>query len=993
MKILIKSKKRYRLRHLYMILLVVFSLSTTVLFGQGNYSYEGNVMDVNGDPLPGVTVSVKGTSIGTITDAAGNYNLTSSEKVDVMIFSFIGFQTLEVSIGERLIIDVVLTEDVIGLEEVVVVGYGVSRKMDLTGATTSISSDDMNQGPVTSPLQQIAGRAAGVNVTQVGSEPGSSPSVRIRGVTSLIGGNDPLVVVDGIQGNMDLLNQVASSEIESVDILKDASSTAIYGSRGAPGVIIVTTKKSKEGKSFAEYSGTISADVLSNKLDMFTASQWRDEARKWSVPYSTDHGSETDWYDLLTRVGMTQNHTLSFGNGNKTSSFRASVSSVQQEGVVINSSNKNFIGRIHATQKALNDKLKFELNLNNSVRKNIGSPGNVGRAAFSSNLITNTYVSKPTDPVLAEDGSYFYDVNVFQYINPYAVAKTIVNESENHNLFGSLRADLELSKALSAGWFGSWRKVDRNSGYYAPAISTLSSAIDNDGVANVATSLTDEKLMNISLNYNKTFGRHKVSSVAVYEQQSQEYQGHFAQAKGFINDITTYNALQLGSISKFLPGDISSYKNNRKLISYLGRINYNYAEKYLMTLSLRRDGSSVFGKDNKWGYFPSASLAWRLTEESFMQDQNIFSYLKLRAGYGVTGNQQGLYPQQSLQLVGASGTTYFNGGLITNFAVSQNANQDLSWETRYQTNIGLDFGALDGRLNGTLDVYSATTKNLLFYYTVPQPPYPYNSIAANVGSLKNEGIELALEYRLIDTKNLVLTLGGNVTLMRNEVLELSGSIGGVELNTDYVNWGYNSYLIKGRPVGTFYLLENAGKDAVTNEEIVVDRLEDGTIDQSDRSLDRYFAGSALPTHTYAFTPSMRYKNFDFSMVWRGSGGNMIYNKINKDFSMYENLGKSNLLQSAENLGLFTSKYSSDLWLEKGDYLRFENFSVGYTIEPEQLKYFKSIRFSFTANNLALFTPYTGLDPELNVSGGNGSGYDAGIYPRTRSVSFGLITTF
>ena len=960
---------------------------------QQQKSISGKVTDSTGATLPGVSVIINGTTIGTITDSNGKYRFSNVSADATIVFSFVGMRTEQVKVGAKSELDVVLTEESIGIEEVVAIGYGVSRKADLTGASTNISSEDLNQGAVTNPLQQMSGRAAGVNITQVGSEPGSNPSVRIRGITSLIGGNDPLIVVDGIQGNMDLLNQVPPSEIASIDILKDASATAIYGSRGAPGVIIVTTKKSMKGKSTVEYSGTMSIDFLANKLDMYNADEWRAQARFWNIPYSADHGSSTDWYNLLTQNGMTQNHTVSFGGINGNFSYRASVSAILQNGVVINSSNNNYIGRIQATQKALDDKLTLTFNMNNNIMKHVGSPGDVGRAAFKSNLISNAYVSKPTDPVLSDDGSYFFDENVFQYINPYAVAQTVINESQDHNQFTSLRADLEVIKGLTAGWFGSWRKVDHNTGYYAPSKSTLPNAIDQNGIANVNTNLTDEKLMDVSLNFNQTFGKHKLGGVAVYEWQSQLYQGHFAQTKGFINDITTYNALQLGSISKVLPGDISSYKNDRKTISFLGRVNYTYDNKYLATISIRNDGSSVFGANHKWGTFPSASLAWRMSEESFLKDQKFVSNLKLRAGYGVTGNQQGLSPQQSLQLVGASGTTYFNGGLINNFAVTQNNNSDLRWETRYQTNLGLDFGLFDGRLNGTLDVYSATTKNLLFNYTVPQPPYPFGKIAANVGSLRNEGVELALDYRLVDSKDLTINLGGNLSLLRNKVLELSGSIGGVELNTDYVDWGYNAYLIKGKPIGTFYILENNGKDPVTNKELVVDRNTDGIIDQSSRSADRYFAGSALPTYTFAFTPSLRYKNFDVSMVWRGSGGNKILNSIKKSFSLTEALGKSNLLKSSADLGLYTTDYLSDLWLEKGDYLRFDNMTIGYTVKTNHLKYIDSMRLSVTGNNLAVFTKYSGLDPELNASGGSGTGADAGIYPRTRSFALGLNFTF
>ena len=970
-----------------LLILAVVSLN----WGYAQQTISGKVTDANSNqPLIGASIVIKGTTKGTITDTSGLFKL-KADRGNTLKVSYVGYQAKEIQVTAKTSYKIALMPGK-GLEEFVVVGYGTQEKTDVTGAVERIKAEDLNEGSVTNPLQQIKGRSAGVDINQVGSEPGSTPTVRIRGITSLMGGNDPLVVVDGVQGNMDLLNQVPPSEIESIDILKDASATAVYGSRGAPGVIIVTTKKSREGDISIEYNGTMSADFLANELDVFNASQWRQQARKWGVPYSADHGASTDWYDLLTQTGMTQNHTLAFGGGADNFSYRASVSAILQDGLVINSDNQKYIARIRAKQKAFDDKLTLTLNLNNTNEKSNWSPTGVGRADFQSNLISNAYVAKPTDPVLNQDGSYFYDDNVFQYINPYAVAQEVDNEGSANNLFGSLDADLELTENLTFGWFGSWRKVDRNSGYFAPYKSTLPVPRDYNGVANVNTNLQDEKLMNMTLNYKETFDKHRIKFDGLYEWQKQTYQGHFAQGRDFINDITSYHALQLGSVEDFLPGDISSYKNDRKLVSFMGRVNYSYDNKYILTASFRRDGSSVFGTDHKWGNFPSASLAWRVTQEPFMEDQDLFSNLKLRVGYGVTGNQQGLYPQQSKQLVGASGQVYFNGNLITNFAVTQNANEDLRWETRYQTNVGIDFGLLEGRLSGSLDAFVATTENLLFNYSVPQPPYPHGSIVANVGSLKNEGIELALDYKAISTENVTLSLGGNVSLSRNEVLSLSGSIDGIPLNTNYVGMGYNAYLIEGEPIGTFNILEHSGKDA-SNEETVVDQNGDGIIDQGSQSPDRYMAGSALPTYTFAFTPKMTYKNFDLSMVWSGSGGNMIYNSIRSSFSYFEKLGKSNLLESAKDLGLFTSEYGSDLWLEKGDYVRFENLTIGYTINTENLKYIKSLRLSVIGNNLAVFTGYTGLDPEVDMSGSAGSGADTGIYPRTRSVSLGLNINF
>ena len=981
------------MKHLYFlrsVLLLILVFSSLCGFTQSG-SIRGTVRDENNQPLPGATVTLKDLGKTTTTDVDGHFRIGGVAPGNhTLTVNFIGYQqsVKVINVTGNVEVDFQLSPSSTALDEVVVVGYGTQKRQDVTGSVSTVGAKDLNPGPVTSPLQQLSGRAAGVNISQTGSEPGSAPSVRIRGIGSLIGGNDPLVVVDGVQGNMDLLNQVPPTEIESVDILKDASATAIYGSRGAPGVIIITTKKSKAGTTSVEYNATSSLDFIPEELDLLDAGQWWQQAQVYSVPASANHGSNTDWFDILTRTGNTQNHTVSIAGGANSFNYRASLNAITQEGLVLNSDNQNYIGRIQATQKALDDKLTVTMNLNSSVRNTQGSPNSVGRAAFTTNLISNAYISRPTDPVFNTDGSYYTDPTVFQYINPYAVSQTVVNEGTTNNLFGSVNASLDIAKGLSAGFFGSWRKVDNSWGYYLPAKSTITAAIDQRGIANINNSKQNEKLFDISLNYKKIAGDHSFDITGVYEWQNQTYQGNFSQARGFINDIAAYNALQLGDISKVLPGDISSYKNDRSLISFLGRINYAWMGRYLLTASIRRDGSTVFGNNNKWGNFPSASVAWRIDQEPFMKGQKLFTSLKLRAGYGVTGNQQGLYPQNAIELVGYAGQTYFGGSQITNYAISQNANEDLKWETKYQTNIGIDISMFDSRLNGTFDAYSSKTENLLFNYTVPQPPYPFGSVMANVGSLRNQGLEASLSYQLIRNDNTVLTLAANGSLLKNKVLNLSGSINGVPLNTDYVGWGPNAYLITGKSIGTFNILQHSGKDE-NNKETVVDQNNDGVIDQGARSPDRVIAGQALPKYTYAFTPSFSHKNLDISMVWRGSGGNKIYNDLRRNLSLFENLGKANILDSAIPLGLYTSTYGSDLWLEDGSFLRFENLTVGYRFNVENIKYVSGLRLSLTATNLALFTGYSGIDPELNVSGGNGFGGDGGIYPRTRSIAIGL----
>jgi TonB-linked SusC/RagA family outer membrane protein len=990
-------KKAYLFKYGLLVLLIFCFLAGS---GQKN-AFSGKIVDEFNQPLSGATIHVKGSDQTAVTDKNGRFLFPiDNQSALAVTISFVGYDALERVIMPNEGATIQLVPNAKSLADVVVLGYGSVKKSDLTGSVTNLGAKDLNPGPIINPLQQLEGKAAGVNVTQIGNEPGVPPTVRIRGITSLVGGNDPLVVVDGIQGNIDLLNQVPPSEIASVNILKDASATAIYGSRGAPGVIIITTKKNGAGGFQIEYTENSSLDVIPKKLHELNAAEWTQEAIKLGVDPSANHGANTDWYDLLTQNGYTQNHTLAFGSGDRDFNYRASVSALSQTGVVLNSHYKNYIARLTATQKGLDDHLTLTMNLNSGITDGAYSPESVGRAAFTSNLISNAYISRPTDPVYNGDGTYYVDPNVFHYVNPYAVAKTVINSigpsispgspitypGNNNYLFGSLRADLDIYKGISAGWFGSWRKVSSDNGQYFPAASTLT-LLSSTNLANISNNHVDEKLMDVNISYKHDFRKNHVDATAVYEWQAQTYNGDFVQARNFINDITTFNALQNGDLADVLPGDISSYKNDRRLVSFLGRVNYSFDGRYLLTASFRRDGSTVFGANHKWGNFPSAALAWNITHEDFMKDQTVFSSLKLRGGYGVTGNQQGIGPQNSIALVGAAGVVNFSGTNITNYNYTQNANPDLRWETKKQTDIGVDLVSYNSRFAATLDVYSARTENLLYNYTVPVPPFQFSNILANIGTLQNQGVELTLSYQVIKTPTTLLTLAGNATLLRNKVITLSGTLAGQTLSTDYVGYG-NAYLVQGKPIGTFLVLKHLGIDS-TGAETVVDVNKDGTIDDGAMSKDRVNEGQALPTYEYAFTPSFSYKRFDLSMVWRGAGGNKVYNTLRESLSLLQNLGKSNVLESAIPLGIVSAPHQSDLWLESGAFLRWQNLSIGYRFDVSSIKFISSLRVSANANNLALITKYKGLDPEVDVNGDNGSGGDNGIYPKTRTFSLGL----
>ncbi len=511
---LISMNKTYLLKY---VLTLLFFICTLSVFAQTNY-FSGKVVDETSQPVPGATVRVKGTNQAVSTDVKGNFSFPKNDQsaLDVTV-SFLGYDVAERVLTGGNPVTIQLVPNKQALNEVVVIGYGTARKKDLTGSISTISNKDLNPGAVTDPLQQLAGKAPGVNITEVGSEPGVPLAIRIRGITSLSSvtsntgsstASDPLVVVDGVQGGLDLLNQVPPNEIASVDILKDASATAIYGSRGAAGVVLVTTKHGSAGKTTVEYTENTSLDVITRKQHVLNAAEWTADAAKLGVDISANHGSNTDWFDLLTRNGVTQNHSLAFGGGTNEFSYRASLTAIDQTGVVINSSYRKYIGNVFLTQKAINDRLTLTLNVNTGINDATYSPSqDVGNAAFMSNTFIQSYLARPTDPVYNTDGSYYIDPNVFHYENPYAIAKTVINNVDQNQFLTSFRANLEIAKGLSAGWFGSWRKFDQNTGQYLPPESTITDAITYQGIGTINNDHRDEQLMDINLTYTKDVGK------------------------------------------------------------------------------------------------------------------------------------------------------------------------------------------------------------------------------------------------------------------------------------------------------------------------------------------------------------------------------------------------------------------------------------------------------------------------------------------------------
>ena len=965
-------------------LTIVLTLFTVAATAQTQVA--GKVTDSkDGSPLAGVTVIVKGTKVSTQTASDGTFKITPQAAGGSLVFTFVGFAKQEVALNSG-VVNVSMVANNQQLNEVVVVGYGTSRKKDLTGAVNKISEKDLNQGAITNPLQQISGKAAGVVITQVGSDPNSTPGVRIRGINSLQGGNDPLVVIDGLQGGMELLQQISPNDIESFDILKDASSSAIYGSRGAGGVILITTKKGKAGKMSLEYNGVLSYEKMAKQFDLMNGVQYRDFLKSQNITTS-DNGANTDWVDVVTRAGITQNHSVSMTGGTNDFSYRATLTGILARGIVENSSSQNYIGKFLATQKGLNDRLTIQYGVN--IWSTKANYIEVGTALY------NAYNRRPTDPVYNADGTYFTDLaSTFSYVNPLEVIERTQNLGQKNGYFTSFKADFKVIDGLTAGFFGTYKRRNDVYGFYQPSDLTGTNGQTYNGYGVRNTDIANERLMDLSLTYKKKIGIHSIDILGLYEWQRGTYEGLKNIGRSFISDYTGYNALNLSDISKAQQGDISSYKNENTLISFLGRINYTLLDKYLVTVSVRRDGSSKLGANNKWGMFPSAALGWRISQEDFLKDSKVINDLKLRVSYGETGNQGGISPYQSLELINRTGPNSF--GFV------RNANKDLRWEVKKMFNAGIDFSLMNSKLTGSIDAYDGKTENMLYSYKVPVPPNLVDVLLANVGTMSNRGIEFAVNYKLVQKRDFTLSIGGNIAKNENKITELSGTVNGQKLVTDSIAWGnYSigvgpgeaSYLIKGQPVGIFLLYKHAGVDANGNQ-ILADLNKDGVITEGPRSGDRYIAGNPQPKFTYAFTGNLTYKNWDASVLFRGVQGNKIFSGVLAGFTHTPNVVKGNGIVGSSANVFNLALGPSDYWLQDGSFLRLDNLNIGYKVPVGSSKYISSLRLSFTGSNLFVITKYKGLDPEIRADGGGGFGIDGtDFYPRTRNFAFGVNVIF
>jgi iron complex outermembrane receptor protein len=975
-------------------LFVLFALTAAV--GQTG-TVTGVVKDkASGETMPGANVVIKGTLTGSVTDFDGLFRIENVPVGAVEVeASFIGFiaQSIKTTVtaGGTSTINFDLGPDAIALEETVVIGYGVQKKSDRTGAVSNITSAELNQGVLTDPVQGIQGKIAGVMVSKKGGDPNGGFDIKIRGASSMSTSTSPLYVVDGVPG-VDPTT-IAPEDIESFNVLKDASSAAIYGSRGANGVIIITTKRGKDskGKAQVDFNAYLSTDNVANRLDLLSADQIRNYVSENNLNFN-DGGAIVDWQDEIFRQGTSQNYALSVSGGDKNSSFRTSLSHQDFAGVIIGTEKKRTIGRINIDQKAFDDKLTISAGISGTFENNdyIDYGGN-----GPNDVLYQAYQRNPTDAVYAADGSYYEIERQFQYYNPVAIVDLIQNERQAKRFFGFFKADLDIYKGFSAGVNLAYTRDDYETFYFEPTTLRLGKY---DGYGKRQYDNRDSKIIESTLRYVKEFGKHNLNFVAGHSFQEDLNTGFYAQGrKPFINTVESNDLSFLQNVNA---GDIKSWKGSNRLISLFGRGIYNYNSKYFFTATIRRDGSSKFGANNKWGWFPSASMMWNITSEEFMKSIDFITTAKLRVGYGITGNQEfGNY--NGIEYYYSAGNTInFETGeesILMKFAHA--ANPDLKWEENAELNIGLDFGLFNDKISGSIDFFQKTTYDLLGQYSVPVPPYPVDKIWANVGEFEVNGLEFFVQGYPVRNANfdwktsfVFSSYKQNVVSLSNDKFQMEelheGWLSGRGLVGD-LNW---TQVVKpGMTLGSWYMPEYAGLS--TDGKFLFYTASGGVTRELEKA-ERRNVGSAQPKFELGWSNYFTiYKNLDASFAFRGVFGYKVFNTTKLIFGNPIWLPDINVLQSALDekvRGLNDNPKLSSYYLEDGTFVRLDNITIGYNIK--NIKAIKNIRVYFTSNNLLTITGYTGVDPEISTSGLSFGLDQYNVYPKTRTFTLGLNVT-
>jgi len=987
-------------RNSHTLLLKIASMFVLLLLFTGftvaQRTISGTVIDASNDePLIGANILIKGTSTGTVTDIDGNYSL-SVEEGDVLVFSYTGFQEQEITVAGQATIDVGLSVGRL-LDEVVVIGYGTAKKSDLTGSVTSVDEEDFNKGNFTAPDQLIQGKVSGVQVLGNSGQPGAAATVRIRGNSSVRAGSTPLYVIDGVPLDgrsprpavskddtrnvgaspaTNPLNFINPNDIASIEVLKDASATAIYGSRGANGVILITTKKGRTGDPAIDFSVSAGISNILKKYDVLSASEYRSVMQEYGNT-TGDAGGESDALDEILRTGSTQNYNFSIGGGSQNGNYRISAGYLDQQGIIKQTGLKKYTGSINSSYKFLDGRLKIDFNLLGShTTENIEAIGS--NADFRGSLVTQALVWNPTDDLYDDDDKPRRSSFGNSTINPLENLDAYGDVSDVTTILGSISPSFEIADGLEYRFLYS---VNHNVGNRNTQIkSTINfEDIEGRGFAKVGSNQLTTQQFTHTLSYNRDLNSSiRLNAVIGYEYQEFNNRGYSASGQDFVaNDINLSYSIQNASQDS---RSINSFADPvSELQSFFGRANFNINDKYLITGTLRADGSSKFGENNRYGYFPSLAGAWNISNEDFMAG-GIFDQLKLRVGWGQTGNQE--FPAGSAQERFALGE---DGALFQENV----ANPDLQWETSTTLNAGIDFSLFDYKLSGSIEYFNKQDEDLLFNFQAIQPA-PDSRYWINLpGTVVNSGIEVALNTFLVENENMTWQFGANASFLSNELKDYNGPpiiIG--ELFGQGLTGATSQRLENGQPLNAFYLRKFTGLSS------------EGTSEHVDGGNSLFFVGDPNPDVLLGISTSLTYGDLSVSLNFNGAFGHQIFNNTRLSVLPISNLFTRNidasLIGGSVQESTSNANVPSDRFLESGDYLKLANATIGYDLGSIG-NYVKNVRFFLTGQNLLVFTGFTGFDPEVNtvneVNGIPSFGIEYGPYPSARTILFGVNFSF
>ncbi|WP_086595142.1 SusC/RagA family TonB-linked outer membrane protein [Hymenobacter crusticola] len=965
---------------------------------------KGRVVDELGKPIPGTTILVKGTSTAAVADANGNYTLDVPDNATTLVVSSIGFTPQEVAISSRTTIDITLKTDVKSLNEVVVVGYGTQRRAEVTSAVSTVKAEDFNQGGTRNALDLIQGKVAGLSVTRTqGNNPNSSPAIQLRGIVSVNGSLAPLIVIDGIPGgNLDLLQQ---DDIESFDVLKDGSAAAIYGTRGNAGVILITTKKGKAGPARFDYSTYVQHEAVAKRPRFLNAEEWRAYSADPNNPKASqmrDLGASTDFYNLLlNKDNLSQYHNLALSGGSNTGSYRASMYYNDAEPITIRNWRRQYGGRLSLNQRGLNDMLSAQLNLATNFNNANLLGGNTGD--FEDALGRN-----PTQPVFNPNGTYYEEGST---TNPLGRLNQESNKRSQNTTSADVRFTLEPIEGLRATAFGALIRDAQNDNEYRQAgsrfsqIGTLNGTpVKGTAYARKRNYLENNYTFESTLEYSRTFHQdHTLRALGGYSYQYRVFEEFSGANSGFLNDVFQENNLGAGNFLQLGKSSLGSNKEDNRLIAFFGRVNYSYKDKYIAQFILRHEGSSRFGANHKYGDFPAASVGWTISKENFMSGLTFVNDLKLRAGYGITGNQ-GIPNYQSVVRLG-TGNQYLNDDGIwrQTYGPNNNPNPNLRWERKKEFNVGVDFALFNARLTGTVDVYRRRTSDLLGNFNTQLPPFVQSTLYTNVGVIDNNGVEVTLSGTVLKKNNFSWGMDFTGSTQNNKLVSFSDDVFRVTFLTFGDIGGFGALgpairTIEGGSLGSFYgkrfagltpegrwLFYKANGEAVTADKIVPND-------------DYTYIGNGIPKYYLSWNNRFQYKNLDLTLFFRGKFGYDILNLQQVFFGNKVYL-PNNVLKDAitRNSQINDALQFSDYYLEPGGFVKLDNVTLGYNFKFKT-PLIRNLRFYLTGRNLLTFTKYSGVDPEVNDTGlapgidgrGQPNPPDGrSLYPRTRSFTAGL----